>query len=158
MKFRDTNYEVNELGDVFNSKTGKKLKPQDNGKGYLQVHLRINKKHKWLYVHRMVAECFILNPENKPTVNHKNGVKKDNWIENLEWHTYSENHKHAINLGLIDRKGIKNGRSKLNEDDIIFIRTICFHIPNPELAKSLNVDISTICNVKLKKTWAYFHI
>lgn len=66
-------------------------------------------------LYRLVAEHFILNPENKPCINHKNGVKNDNRAVNLEWNTYSENSKHAIRTGL--HKPVRNTHSlkmKLN--------------------------------------------
>lgn len=71
-------------------------------RGYCQIHLRINSKVRAVKVHRLVAEAFIENPENKETVNHINGIKDDNRVENLEWHTYKENHDHAVANGLYD--------------------------------------------------------
>ena len=82
------------------------LKPALNDSGYKIVVLAKNKKVKTLRVHRLVALAFIDNFENKPQVNHKDGNKLNNNVENLEWCTNSENEKHAYKLGL---KKINNG-------------------------------------------------
>lgn len=74
--------------------------------GYLYVAFNVSGKLKNSFVHRLVATAFIPNPENKPTVNHKNGDKEDNRIENLEWATQYENNLHGRTMGLI--KGAKN--------------------------------------------------
>lgn len=63
--------------------------------GYRQVKMYSNGKRKSVYVHRLVAEFFIPNPDNKPEVNHKNGIRDDNRIENLEWVTHEENMIHS---------------------------------------------------------------
>lgn len=76
------------------------LKPHKVHSGYLLVTLTNNTgRRRWL-IHRLVALAFISNPENKPEVNHINGIKTDNWIGNLEWCTKSENRKHAYRTGL----------------------------------------------------------
>jgi len=69
--------------------------------GYLRINLQKNKKRKHYLLHRLIAQTFIPNPKNKPTVNHINGIKSDNRIENLEWNTRSENTKHAFRIGLM---------------------------------------------------------
>lgn len=75
-------------------------KPSDNGKGYMFLWLYQKSDRVRVYLHRLVAEAFIPNPENKPTVNHINGDKTDNRVENLEWATYKENNVHAVAIGL----------------------------------------------------------
>lgn len=72
-------------------------------RGYWVVQLYVNNNYIIKKVHRLIAETFIPNPYNKPTVNHKDGNKLNNKVTNLEWATYSENIKHAFNTGLIDK-------------------------------------------------------
>jgi hypothetical protein len=80
---------------------GKQLSPADNGKGYLFVGLCKNGKiRSRCYIHRLVAETFLPNPNNKPCVNHIDGNKQNNCLSNLEWVTYEENNKHAYKTGL----------------------------------------------------------
>jgi len=85
-------YTVYEDGSIFSHKVNRKLACSKGN--YVTVRVG-GTSAKSTYLHRIIAECFIPNPENKPCVNHKNGNKHDNRVENLEWVTYSENHKHS---------------------------------------------------------------
>ena len=89
-------YEVSSYGNVYSMRTKKILKPRDNGRGYLRVNLYKNGKQKNCRVHRLVAEAFIPNPENKPTLNHINEIKTDNRVCNLEWMTHKENTQYSL--------------------------------------------------------------
>ncbi len=91
------NYSVSNLGNIKNNKTNKIIKKHLNNYGYHMVTLcgRYTKS-----VHRLVAIHFIPNPANKETVNHKNGIKTDNCLSNLEWATRSENMQHCFDTGL----------------------------------------------------------
>lgn len=115
-------YKVYKDGTII-GKTGKPLKMQIK-RGYLVFHDSTRKNRKYYSAHRIVAQCFIPNPDNKPQVNHINGIKTDNRVENLEWVTASENTKHAHSTGLAQvRKGEAVITSKLTTEDIQYIRS-----------------------------------
>ena len=106
------NYTIDTLGNVFNSK-GKKLKYYKSKSGYLSVTLYRKGKNKKFRVHRLVALAYIKKPINKNQVNHKNGIKTDNKVENLEWCSAKENIAHARLTGLIiDKTGKDSVLSK----------------------------------------------
>ena len=85
-------YEITRDGDIINKHTGRYVKPQPNGKGYLRVAIG----KKLMFVHRLVAEKYIPNEGHKPQVNHKDGNKLNNCVDNLEWVTNQENRNHAV--------------------------------------------------------------
>lgn len=95
-------YSVSDSGEVFSKRSGKYLKLAHKKNGYVYTELNVNGVTTYKRVHRLVAEAFIPNPENKPFVNHIDGNKSNNSVSNLEWVTGSENNIHAIKNNLFD--------------------------------------------------------
>lgn len=94
-----TNYSVSDIGEIRNDNTGYILKPAIQ-QGYAHIIIYIDTRPKRVKIHRLVATAFIPNPENKPYVNHIDGIRSNNVVSNLEWVTASENTRHAVNTGL----------------------------------------------------------
>ncbi|WP_410973951.1 NUMOD4 domain-containing protein [Bacillus pacificus] len=142
------------------NRRGKILKPTSNKDGYKLVILCNEGKTKSYTVHRLVALAFIENPEGKEQINHINGLKDDNKVENLEWVTQSENQKHAFGKGLNKAKqGIDHRKAKLTEDDVKWIREnyIKGHREYSlnALSKKFGVNETTIRDVIHFKTWKH---
>jgi hypothetical protein len=92
-------YAITSCGKVWSYRRKKFLSPADNGHGYLHVVLRKNGVNKHYRVHRLVAEAYIPNPENKSAVNHKDEIRNHNWVGNLEWATAKENINYSSPAG-----------------------------------------------------------
>ena len=132
---------------------GKRLNVFTNRRGYLNVSLSVAPgKSRLRSIHRIVATAFIPNPRKLPQVNHKNGIKKDNRIRNLEWCTNRENMDHAVQLGLT-KKNHRSPTQILTEEQVKEIRAAS----SPDilaLATSYHVTTEAIRNVISRKTWA----
>lgn len=126
-------YKVSTLGRV---KGKYRIKSQqDNGKGYLMVRLNKNGESRWHLVHRLVAKAFIENPQNKPTVNHIDGNRKNNKFNNLEWATYSENNLHSYR---------SNGRKSALAVPIYCIETGKIYKSSYDASKDTGIPQSSI--------------
>lgn len=111
------NYKVNDKGEVFSLKRNKKMTTSLNHKGYEQIYIIVDGKKKTTFVHRLVAIAFLPNINNLPQVNHKDGNKLNNNVENLEWVDNTTNSIHAFEHNLKVRKpcrmlNITNGEIK----------------------------------------------
>lgn len=123
---------------------------------YLQVGLCKDGISRFFRLHRVVAIAFIPNPKNKPEVNHKNGIKTDVRLSNLEWSTKPENAQHAFDTGLHiphDCKGVKNGRAKLTEEQVKEIIELLPECSNSGLARKYNLTATTIRDIRHNKLW-----
>lgn len=103
----------------------KVLTPHFNTNGYLWVQLQRASVKEFWFIHRLVAQAFVPNPDRKPFVNHKTGKKTDNIADLLEWSTRRENVAHAFATGLMSHAGEKNSQSKLTAEKVLQIRSEC---------------------------------
>ena len=152
-----TNYHISNYGIVKSLKHNKQkiLKLSDNGLGYLFVELCKNNTSLKLYVHRLVAQTFIPNPNNKPQVNHIDGNKQNNRVYNLEWCTHSENIKHSYKIGIRENcKGNKSPHHKLTENEVLTIHGLYLSGNSQyEISKIYNVSRSCIEHIVNGITW-----
>jgi hypothetical protein len=154
------NYFVSTEGKIFSrnhakTKELKEMKLTTQSNGYLTV--RLSRNYGIHYVHRLIAISFIPNPDNKPTVNHKNSNKADNCVSNLEWATYQENHRHSFNNGRKAACGEKAAKSKVTEIDVKNIRNS--YIPRivtyMDLAIKFNLSWWQIRSIIKRKHWKH---
>lgn len=155
-----SNFEISNYGQLRNIKTNTIYKTTFNKRGYVQVCVSLGHKDKkkLFKIHKAVAETFIMNPENKPQVNHKDGNKQNNHVDNLEWVTNAENMKHAAENGLTaHRLGADNQSSKLNIEDVIYIREnykpYDSEYGSRALGRKFNVDHRIILDVVKMKSY-----
>lgn len=133
-------YAIDSLGNVKSLKNNKILK-QSNHKKYCKIGLSKNGIQKHYFTHRLVWEAFIGKIPNKIQVNHKNGIKNDNRLENLELVTASENQIHSFRV--LGRKAIKGGDHKKSKT-VINIENGIYYGSISEAAKSLNMRYATL--------------
>ena len=155
-------YAITDTGSIISSFGGKEnvLVPCVNSQGYVETVLVTEKgkrkNEKW---HRLVAKAFIDNPENKPCINHKNGIKTDNRVENLEWCTSGENVRHAIDvLGKTfgNQKGVFPSwlKSVLNRGQVVRIKErLKAGEKGIDLSREYDVSDQTIYDIKNGRCW-----
>lgn len=161
-------YEVSCLGKVRTLtykgttilKEGRLLSPGHVG-GYRQVHLYKNRIKTSKLVHVLVAQSFILNPENKPKVNHKDGEKANNHVENLEWCTQLENIHHSMYILGKTYHGSKHHHAKLTEEIITKMKEMHRDYPamkNRDIAKVFGIWESNMSWILAGKVWKHVKI
>lgn len=117
-------YKISDTGFVFSKRRSKNLKSGFTGASmkYPYVHLHKGKKPHNTTIHRLVAEHFVPNPDNKPQVNHIDGVHSNNHVSNLEWCTRSENIQHSVRIGTFPCNE-RSSRAKITIKDALEIRS-----------------------------------
>ena len=165
----DGKYQINEYGHIkslsryIQNHSKKQLIPEKIlktckvGKGYLTVCLRDGKTTYRKYIHQLVAEYFIPNPNGLQILNHKDGNKENNYYENLEWTTYSGNNQHAYDTNLKDR-GEEFYNAILTENDVKEILNNGKYTTYQNIADKYGVTKATIRDVLIRKTWKHIHI
>lgn len=144
-------YSISTDGRILNIKKNKFIAYSKTGDGYCVSTLWKDGTRKRLRIHRLIAELFIPNPNLYETVNHINGIKTDNSVENLEWCSVSDNLKHAHKTGLISQKGENSSSVKLNWGQVHEIRSSM--LSSSEVAKKYGVSDITIRKIRQFKTW-----
>ena len=155
-------YEVSNFGRVrvnriwtSGRETQKIKKQRTTRKGYRTITLYQTPYDVLKSVHRLVAIAFIPNPDNKPQVNHKDGIKTNNRVDNLEWTTAKENMRHAAKNGLLKPpKGEKSHKAKLKNSQILFIKQLLSeNKPHWFIADLFNVCEATISRINRGYNW-----
>lgn len=134
--------------------TGQELKQLLNKKGYPEVRLRKQGCHTRV-VHKLVASAFLTKPEGCTQINHINGIKTDNRVNNLQWVTQSENQLHAYKLGLQpSRSGEGNSRATLTDKKVTALKELYNSGKTAkEVAEIMNVSIHTVRQILSGRTW-----
>lgn len=151
-------YYINKKGELFTDNGEKQLKDCEKN-GYIKNGLILKDgRSKHYFRHRLVLICFDYRDDYETLqVNHIDGNKKNNSLENLEWCTNQENRIHAVKLGLAaSLKGESNPASKLLESQVIdIIHDLMDKVPYSEITKKYNCSKSTISAIKNKRNWKY---
>lgn len=144
------NYLCNENGEIYSLLSKKVMKTHSDKDGYQQLRMTITKgKAITVKAHRLIAQTFLPNPENKQCINHKDGNKKNNAVSNLEWCTAKENNKHARKVGLLNDYGINNSRAVCNQEVLDEIRQLISEGKgNTEIEKITGISNKVVSNIR----------
>jgi hypothetical protein len=148
-------YEISEDGTIRNCLNGKIKSQYIGSTGYYMVSFSYGNKSNPQRVHRLLASCFIPNPDNLPHINHIDGNKTNNSLGNLQWVTHEGNMKHAFSTGLANNSGEKNGQAKLSAGKVSEIKQLLLTgMSQQKIAKRFGVSRSCIQGIKERRLWA----
>jgi hypothetical protein len=154
IKGYEKNYLISNKGNVFSTYKNRKLKLYDCGKGYWRVSLYLHKKVYRPRVHRLVASHFLRNPNFYEAINHIDGNKKNNHVDNLEWCDMKHNVNHALDTGL-RKTGESVNLAKLTESQVFSILDMfAMQIPTKKIAEVFGVSKDAINHIRAGRTWS----
>lgn len=154
----ETQYTIDTIGRVFSKISNKYLKPFISPSGYQLVDIHHNGRGHTLQLHRIVAGMFIPNPDNLPTVNHKDGDKSNNRVSNLEWMSITDNVRHAWDIGLAKpRYGIDNPSNVYTPEQI---HEVCQYLmenalTDDEISRRCCVNKTLLRDIKYRGKWKH---
>lgn len=148
-------FEITTLGIIRNIKTQNIKSQYISSTGYYMISVSVKNKSKPKRVHRLLAQTFIPNPENLPMINHKDGNKLNNSLDNLEWCNQLGNMQHAFATGLVNNTGANNGMAKLNEDQVREIKSLLkAGMSQYKIAAHIGgISRSCVMNIKNRGQW-----
>lgn len=161
-----TSGDIKSLGRLIRCRGGERFKNETNvtsypnQKGYVMVQLYKGGHRKNFTIHRLLSITFLENPENLPQINHKDGNKQNNSLENLEWCSSLHNVQHSRITGLNKNYGEKVNTVKLKESEVLKIDRLYRSGGTSlrKLARQFNVCKNTIRSIVLHKTWKHLFI
>ena len=157
-------FEISNYGRLKNVHSQHIYKPNVLNSGYYSVRTSLGNRENKIHIliHKAVAYTFLLNPNNLPEVNHKDGNKTNNHVDNLEWCTSHENQQHKYDIGLINKEvisGENNHSAKLTAKDVGYIREHCIRGSREygvhAMARKFSVSHPTILSLLNYKTWSF---
>jgi len=151
----NSKYFIDDLGNVYGK--SKKLKTNQLHNGYRDVTIRfLDSSVKRILVHRLVALVYLPNPENKPVVNHKDGDKANNKLENLEWASYKENNDHARANGYFsDEEGTAYSAVYTKEQIVRVCELLSEGRRDVDISRITGIPISTMYSIRSGKNWTH---
>lgn len=147
-------YEITDDGKVFRLGSNRPRKPQKTHKGYLKVFLYKPSGAKAFFVHRLVAKAFLPMRRGRIMINHKDGDKTNNHVNNLEWCSVAENNAHAKAHGLYrPNRGSKHGMSHLSDEDVRELREKKMRVK--DLAAKFGIHRTTVRRIINRELWTH---
>ena len=151
-RYKQTHYFINDAGKVYNEISDVEISISHNDR-YDKVKLQLKNKTYTKAVHRLVAETFLEKPLGKNEVNHIDGNKRNNSVDNLEWVSHLENMQHASIVGLMS-SGSNHASAKLSEEDVAEIRLLFSQgVCDNDIVKEFGISPGTAAKIRYRQTW-----